>query len=350
MINIGQITPDNYFPVISGNTFVVDNFGNLSKRFGGSIVFIDNKSKEEYSKIINGNLVINTNGPKEEVSEKIKRVIDEEKIDILLFHDYSYAKTQPLLRDGSLSKVKKIAIMHFYDPSIVKDLDLLDAVIVFQKKHLEMYNKISDRDIFHYVPHIVSRKFGIDKTKRDERSVIYAGRVMKEKGPHLLIPKLDVLGINRYTIVGEMRPDKYERFIEEEIDRHKVRDKVCLIKKFVGKKELSELFNSHETFFLGSHDDCYSLVLQEALACGMSAVVKSIEDAYYWTEGLVTEFKEDSDIEEAYRLSKKSLKERIDTANLIKKEHNEENAFEHFEAVVEKVLFNKGNNIRSLRW
>lgn len=349
MINIAQVTPDNYFPVISGNTFVADNFGSIAQRFGKSLIFIDNKSDKEYSKTIHGNTVININGTEEQVSDKIKKILRKDDIQILLFHDYTYPKIRPLI-NRSMGNVKKIAIMHFYDPSVVEDVDILDAVIVFQKKHLEMYRNISDKEIFHYVPHTVSNFFHLNKTKRPGGSVIYAGRVMKEKGPHLLIPKINELGINRYTIVGEIKPQEYRQFIEEEIDRHNVRDKVCLIKNFVGKKELAELFNSHETFFLGSHDDCYSLVLQEALACGMSAVVKSIDHAYYWAESLISEFKEEIDIKEAYKKSKKSLEERVLTADFIRKEHDETVVFDHFEAVVEKVLFDKDSNIRKLRW
>jgi glycosyltransferase involved in cell wall biosynthesis len=350
MINMAQVMPDDYFPSICGNAFVADNFGQLIQRFGESVIFIENKDNRDFFRRINGNLVFNLVGKSDRITKEASQIMEKEDIKVLFFHDFSHKKFSDLMKNDFGNNFKKIALMHYFDPKVIEYTNFFDAIIVFQEDHLKLYKEISDKDKFFYIPHVVSSTFFLRNLSPEKDTVIYAGRVIKEKGPHLLLPYMKELGIKKYTIVGNIPDENYREFLESEIERLSISDSVCWIQKSVDKKTLSDMFNTHETFFLGSSSDCYSLVLQEALACGMKAIVKDIDLAYNWAADKIDKFIIEEEIPIVFRNSKKSLKKRACDSFDIVSRNSLDTAFIYFESVVEKVLFDKSVEDINLYW
>lgn len=114
----------------------------------------------------------------------------------------------------------------------------------------------------------------------DEGRVLYVGSMVKRKGLDLLIESLPYITTNyQLRIVGSGSKCEMDK-LEQLANRLGVKDNIC----FCGYKDGDELFeeyNKARVFVLPTREDCYGLVLVEALCFDVPIVASKYADGAY---------------------------------------------------------------------
>ena len=333
-MKIMHLMPDSFFPNICGNAYVVKGF--IDSMDDESVVVVDNKPDLPMVYETHGAKVYNGLGPVSYQSSFIKNIEMVEKPDVIFVHDGQYPKFEPYL---AKTELPKILVHHFVRAISDVKMDLADyhAILVFQERHKEHYvlHGLPEDRIF-YVPHPVPDVFKLTGVHRMKNEVVYAGRLVSSKGVHLIFPHLKQLGLTM-TIYGPDNDSGYIDTLKRMIEDQDLHDVVDL---WVGNHDQSVLnaaFNASEYFFIGSTSECYSLVTQEAMACGCKAIVRFNEGAFYWTKDLAYIFNDSNDLEEAIQ---KAMLDNIDPEEIAKRiqsEHRSSDLTKHLQPVFEYV-------------
>lgn len=280
-----QVMQDSYLPDLSGNCFVLHYFHKMFEVCGyDDYIFIYNKSHRPDFEKVEGVPVYNPKGRKNDLLDKCNDVIKEEGIDILVSHSYKEHTDIDFVKEINLPK---ILVTHFYYKNLESIQEYFDLILVFQERYIKKYVERGvnrDKLLFFPVPRDIDLYRPMEVMKK-ERSILYVGRVIESKGVHLIIPYLNELDAN-LTIIGSQEDEEYNKFLREEISKYNVRDKVEF-KGVIRGKELVIEYNKHDVFMLLSSSDCYSLVLQECILCGLPAVALQNNNNYDWTRGHV---------------------------------------------------------------
>jgi len=280
-----QITQDEYLPVICGNAMVVENFREMMDGIIENYILTENKDRPIYQKLANGAIIFNTHNDISWVERDAQSIVESLGIDVIIIHDPGYRRMQKLI-EGNPS-VKKVLVSHFFAPAMISNVhEMYDKIIVFQKTQADYYREHTDipknkiffmpqpmnTDIFH--PYDVEKK---------PRSLIYAGRLIEQKGPHLILPYLRNLDAT-YTMVGPVKPE-FKVALENEINKLGISDRVEILSPLLGR-ELAKKLSEHRIYILPSSSDCYSLAMSEAMCCGLTCTALHIDDAFTWMQGM----------------------------------------------------------------
>lgn len=341
-INVLQLCTDGYLPdFISGNPFVVKRFNDMFMENGMTAsVVLDNKINQPIYRLHEGVDVFSIPCGDKLIPISIEHIIKAKNINVILYHGPNdYYRFINIIGDEKYKDILKIRVNHYYDRNI--KLGVFDAIITFQKTHYDKYKEFISEDKLILTPHTIKKdEMYEDKTiPRKPRSILYTGRVIREKGVHRIIPYLEMLNAT-YTIVGPTDIE-YKNKILEYMDKYNMSpETVTFIDTVTDRSRLRELYNSHELFFLGSESDCYSLVLTEALACGMQALVSHIKDSFDWTEWNIEVFYDELEIKP---LAEKLLNGdiRYDTAEFMKKRFEHDMITDRFIKDFNKIFIDK---------
>ena len=330
-----QLMPDTYFPSVSGNAFVARDFEKLFKAAGWqNSILMDNKSEHPNMYRHGDSYVYNFFGPDNRILPAAEALLQKESIDLLLLHDGDYPKFDKIITGTTRKKV----IVHHYLKSpddLRHNLEHFDAVIVFQKQHMDHYRgygvKDFDRRIF-YVPHPLDRAFMTDPdVQRKKKSVVYIGRVIPSKGIHRIFPYLEKFDLTM-EVYGPTPDPSYLQILY-----HEGGDRVQIHQKVLNHDQMAQKFAESEIFFIGSTSECYSLVCQEAMAMGCKVIAKENAHAFDWAEGKLYKYHQERDLLEIIPkvLDNKNIEESSSHARSIS---DPDLAASMFKSVLSKIM------------
>lgn len=291
-MEIIQLMQDSYLPNVCGNAISMHKYHLMFKEMGyEDNIFVwgnDRPSYEEYK----GVPVYNGRGECKNVVERIKKVKEEKNVKIIVAHSYRDKVISDALKE--IDNVFKILIAHFLynekrDYNMRDIHDKFDLILCYQNNHVDKYKRmgVPEEKLLYCPP---SKDVALFKPSgeinREERSILFVGRVIKSKGVHKILPYLNRLNAS-LSIVGDTEIDKeYLKELKNEIRKSGVKDKV----EFKGIKmgeELIEEYKKHSVFVLLSYSDCFSQVLQECILTGTPAVALENSGSYDWTKGRI---------------------------------------------------------------
>ena len=123
------------------------------------------------------------------------------------------------------------------------------------------------------------KRIALNDTK--EVKLLFAGRVVKEKGVHVAVRALNELVLRapeidwRLDILGDMQNEQYSQDLSAMSESLGIRDRIAFFEP-VPAKELPAVFNSHDIYLFPSLYEPFSLTLIHALASGIPTVASDV--------------------------------------------------------------------------
>lgn len=228
------------------------------------------------------------------IPSNIGKMLNKLHPNIIIAWEYNLAAIQALvwskknncrfihLTDGTLHSERNInGIQKITRKIIIQNCDAAIASSTKAKEKLISWGLDSKKIATSYLTFDLSK---IEKEQKDiewdERRVLYVGSMIKRKGLDLLIKSLPYIKANyQLRIVGNGSQYEIDK-LEQLASRLGVRDNIC----FCGYKEGDELFeeyNRASVFVLPTREDCYGLVLLEALCFDVPIVASKYADGAY---------------------------------------------------------------------
>lgn len=138
---------------------------------------------------------------------------------------------------------------------------------------------VSDVDYFRKIlaGHLNSEEMLTNVINKEKPILVFAGRLEKEKGVHLLVEQLKLLPLERYFcyFIGKGSLKKY---IQSTIKNNEINGTVC---GFLPQREVAKKFVESDIYILPSLNDPFSRTLSEALAAGCFCLNSKYDDASY---------------------------------------------------------------------
>lgn len=276
---------DSCLPTICGNSLSLHSYYRIFGSFAKNYIFTwNNGGIEKIKEYYGGTKIFGISGGRKEIEDELFSVVKEENIDVIVSHKYRKEGHYSVI-DG-VDNVKKIIVDHTYSEDISYNHDVFDLIICYKKTDIPkyLYDGVPRDKLFFSPPALDGDVFRvIEGIKRKRRSILFVGRIIRGKRIHLILPFLKSLGAT-LTIVGPKIDKEYIREMKVTIENLDISD-IVEIKGPMVFHRLAEEYNRHEVFIQMSDFDCYSLVLKEALACGLTPVALKNGDAYSWMGG-----------------------------------------------------------------
>lgn len=180
--------------------------------------------------------------------------------------------------DGTLHSEQDIGKLQVYARKImIKYADSYIASSTRAKEKLEAYGALTEK-IFISLLTVDLEKYRMNGSRRKENQILYVGSISFRKGLDLLFPALTKLKhMYEMVIVGEGAEQEKLELLARKLG---IGDQI----KFVGFKEKEELRNYYaesSIFVLPTRQDCFALVLLEALCAGLPVVTSKYADGAY---------------------------------------------------------------------
>lgn len=127
------------------------------------------------------------------------------------------------------------------------------------------------------------KKYLAEKESYDAKQLIYVGSLIQRKGLDLLLPALAKTSPDiRLVIVGE---GQEEALLKEQIAKLGLIDRVTFL-GYVEGEPLRELYKNSDVFILPTREDCFGLVILEAMCASLPVISSKYADG---AKDLVTE-------------------------------------------------------------
>lgn len=118
-------------------------------------------------------------------------------------------------------------------------------------------------------------KYLREKTDYSGRQLLYVGSLIQRKGLDLLFPALALTGDDiSLVIVGE-GPEK--EFLKRQAEQLKIAERI-VFKGYVEGEALRELYSQSDAFILPTREDCFGLVLLEAMCASLPIISSKYAD------------------------------------------------------------------------
>ena len=125
---------------------------------------------------------------------------------------------------------------------------------------------------------IDTEKYFIKKDNWDNKNLLYVGRLIELKGLDLLINALSkVKNDYKLTIVGSGEEEENLKLLTREM---KVDNKIDFV-GFKQRKELVDIYAKSDIFILPTRQDCFGLVINEAMCAGLPVISSKYADGAY---------------------------------------------------------------------
>lgn len=191
----------------------------------------------------------------------VKRILPEIKI-IMYLHGAA---------ENILSKGKKALVRKFFINKYVKKTDAIVAISEYVKNSAIKGLKIKPEKISVVYNGVDSKKFipNLEKKSKDDITFIYVGRVIKEKGVHLLIKTISLMKHKNIKMIivgdGEARKE-----IEELVNQLGLEKRV----KILGKRmDISELLENSDWFVHPAIcNEGFGITLIEAMSAAVPCI------------------------------------------------------------------------------
>ena len=147
-----------------------------------------------------------------------------------------------------------------------------------KSKELQMhYGAKEDRIIIAYL----TVDIGYFRFKREEyhsNKLLFIGSLIERKGIDLLLKALSLVNKDyTLTIVGD--GEEKSRLVDY-VEQNGMKELVEFV-PFKQKEELREIYNTHDIFILPTREDCFGLVISEAMAASMPVISSCYADGAY---------------------------------------------------------------------
>ena len=177
--------------------------------------------------------------------------------------------------DGTLNSEKNIGKVQRLSRSyIIKRASAFVASSTASKETQIAYGADPDKCFVSYLT-VDINKYLAKKDSYNARQMIYVGSLIQRKGLDLLMPALAKTAEDiRLIIVGE---GQEKRALEEQIDKLGINDRVEF-KGFVEGEELRELYKNSDVFIIPTREDCFGLVILEAMCASLPVISSKYAD------------------------------------------------------------------------
>ena len=147
-----------------------------------------------------------------------------------------------------------------------------------KSKELQMYyGAKEDRIIIAFLTVDVDY-FRFEREKYHSQKLLFIGSLIERKGIDLLLKALSLVKKNyTLTIVGD--GEEKSRLVDY-VEQNGMKELVEFV-PFKQKEELREIYNTHDIFILPTREDCFGLVISEAMAASMPVISSCYADGAY---------------------------------------------------------------------
>lgn len=205
------------------------------------------------------------------------------KFDIILLNEAPYARSVI----GKLPQnVQIYPILHMSLPSIAynaagstKQWNKIIAVSPFLKSYiLKEINWLNENDVIVINNGIDVKEFTpVKKSGGKKKKIIYLGRLAEEKGV-LLLPEI-ILKLKDNTLFEKLDvfgSGSLEKDLKKKINELNLNNKIFL-RGSVSHDQVKEIFGNYDIIIMPSYTEGFSIVLLEAMACGLIPIVSQIK-------------------------------------------------------------------------
>lgn len=189
-----------------------------------------------------------------------------------------YRKKYISWTDGTLYSERNIGrIQRLIRKFVVKNAHSYIASSSKAKEAQIAYGADAKKIFISYLSFDIKRS-GLKHLGQYENRIIFVGSLIKRKGLDLLINALSYVDQPfSLAVVGDgIERDEYEKLVNE-----KKIDKSVHFYGFKNQKEVFEIYKSNDIFVIPSREDCYGLVVLEAMAAGLPIISSKYVDSCY---------------------------------------------------------------------
>ena len=210
--------------------------------------------------------------------------------DVVIVCEYNMISIQVFL----YCKIKKIKVISMTDGTLYSERNFgffrrlnrrmmiprADMCIASSTKSKELqiyYGAKEDRIIVAYLTVDVDY-FRIEREEYHSHKLLYIGSIIERKGIDLLLKALSLVKKDyTLTIVGD--GEEKSRLVDY-VEQNGMKELVEFV-PFKQKEELREIYNTHDIFILPTREDCFGLVISEAMAASMPVISSCYADGTY---------------------------------------------------------------------
>jgi glycosyltransferase involved in cell wall biosynthesis len=157
----------------------------------------------------------------------------------------------------------------FVGSRIFWDADRVVCVSLYEKELIKEHFRLEDKKLVHIPNGINLEEFGIGRSVKDRKTILYVGRLERYKGVQYTIKALPYLEDYRLVIVGK---GSYEVELRRLAARFNVTGRIEW-RKDLPREELVERYKSAAVFVLLSSFEAFGITVAEAIASGTPCIV-----------------------------------------------------------------------------
>lgn len=185
--------------------------------------------------------------------------------------------------DGTLNSEKNIGKVQRMSRSyIIKRAAAFVASSTASRETQVAYGADPEKCFVSYLT-VNIKKYLVKKESYDTRQLIYVGSLIQRKGLDLLLPALaETSGDIKLVIVGE---GQEESLLKEQVAELGIDSRVTFM-GYVEGEPLRQLYRNSDVFILPTREDCFGLVILEAMCASLPVISSKYADG---ARDLVTE-------------------------------------------------------------
>lgn len=221
---------------------------------------------------------------------KVKEKLSELKPDIIVCMEYNPTSIQAMhwcrknkipfisWTDGTPNSEKNINFLQKLSRRyIIKNADAFVASSTKSKEQQLYYGAKEDRIFISFLTEDVGC---FQKTRRPKKhgQIVCVGSLIYRKGIDLLLDAVGKISEQYHLILAGDGPEKGR--LEEQIKKLGLEERVTFA-GFLNKEELCRLYAESEIFVLTTREDCFALVILEAIAAGLPVVCSRYADGVF---------------------------------------------------------------------
>ena len=182
------------------------------------------------------------------------------------------------MTDGTLYSERNFGYFRrFIRRLIIPRADMCIASSTRSKELQIYYGAKEDRIIVAYLTVDVGY-FRFEREEYHSHKLLYIGSIIERKGIDLLLKSLSLVKKDyTLTIVGD--GEEKNRLVDY-VEQNGMKELVEFV-PFKQKEELREIYNTHDIFILPTREDCFGLVISEAMAASMPVISSCYADGAY---------------------------------------------------------------------
>ena len=210
--------------------------------------------------------------------------------DVVIVCEYNMISIQAFL----YCKIQKIKVISMTDGTLYSERNFgffrrlnrrmmiprADMCIASSTKSKELqiyYGAKEDRIIVAYLTVDVGY-FRFEREEYHSHKLLFIGSLIERKGIDLLLKALSLVKKDyTLTIVGD--GEEKSRLVDY-VEQNGMKKLVEFV-PFKQKEELREIYNTHDIFILPTREDCFGLVISEAMAASMPVISSCYADGAY---------------------------------------------------------------------